>query len=242
MKKFIYVGICLLFWGCAKENRWDCFKSYGKQKTESRLLGSFDSVIVEDRIDLEYYYSSEQRLEVVFGENIIDLIKTEVQETVLKISNQTTCNFVRDKSRHPLVRIYSPSLSYLENRSSGDITFKDTLKGNQFVYEQWESNGVASLLVNNNITKVIMHIGFCEVIVRGSTEQSELFSAAFGKLDAKDLIANIALTNNSSVQDMTVYASEYLFAEINSRGDIRYKGEPDTVEKNRKGSGKVVSF
>ncbi|MCH2214525.1 MAG: DUF2807 domain-containing protein [Flavobacteriales bacterium] len=240
MKKVFYIVFLLICTGCAKENRWDCFKSLGDERIENRKLDSFSKVFVEDRVDIEYYHSENYRVEVIFGENIIDLIKTKVENEELTISNSSTCNFVRDLSKHPVVKIYAPTFNYLENRCSGDITFRDTLRSSSFTYEQWESNGVATFLLKNELTKITMHVGFCEVIVKGHTDQSELYSAAVGKLQAENLISPQAFVNNTSIQDIAVYAENYLYGEVNDRGNIKYGGDPINIEKVLNGEGNLI--
>jgi hypothetical protein len=242
MRRIFVIFIFLITAGCGKENRWDCFKSYGDEITESRSIGDFDSVFLESNIDIEYRYADDYRVEVVFGENIIEHIKTKVESGALKISNEATCNWVRDLSKRPLIKIFAPTLSYMENRCSGDITFFDTLHSNEFVYEQWESNGVANFLVENDLTVITMHVGFCEVTIKGITAQAELYSASTGRLRAKHLISPVTLSNNSSVQDIELYASDYLYAEINLGGNIKYAGEPGTIDQNISGSGELLPF
>jgi hypothetical protein len=241
MKKYLIISILgLLFFGCAKDNRWDCFTSYGHKKTEVRQLSEFSAIFLSDRIDMEYYQADDYRVEVVFGDNVIKHINTEVKDGELRISNDATCNWVRDLSKHPLVKVFAPSFTYIENRSAGDITFRDTLEAVDFKYEQWESNGVASLLVENETTEIVMHVGFCEVEARGISEQVGLYSAAVGELDASNLITPVTLANNSSIQPMRLYASDYLYAEINARGDIRYAGEPQAIETAGAGTGNLT--
>jgi len=242
MKRLIYIFILLVAAGCAKENRWDCFKSYGDKTTEERTVGEFDSVFLESNIDLEYHYSDEYRVEVIFGDNIIEHIKTDNEAGELKISNETTCNWVRDFDKRPLVKIYAPTFSYLENRCSGDITFSDTLHSDSFTYEQWECNGEAELILANELTVVAMHVGYCDVTVGGLTNQAELYSAANGRMRARNLICPVTLSNNSSVQDMELYASEYLYAEINQRGNIKYGGDPGVIDTEISGNGSLIPF
>jgi hypothetical protein len=237
MKRVIIISLFLITAACGKENRWDCFKSYGDKTTEIRTPGEFDSIFLESNIDVEYLYSTDFRIEVVFGDNIIGHIKTDVENGELKISNETTCNWVRDLSKRPLVKIYAPTLSYMENRCSGDITFIDTLRSDEFIYDQWECNGVANILVDNDRTVIKMHVGYCDVTISGQTDQAEFYSASVGRLGARNLISPITLSNNTSIQDMEVYAADYLYAEINLNGDIRYAGEPEEIDENISGSG-----
>jgi len=242
MRTALIISIFLIASGCAKENRWDCFKSYGDKTTEQRILGEFNSVFLESNLDVEYHYSPDHRVDVVFGDNIIEHIKTEVENGELRVSNETTCNWVRDLSKRPVVKIYAPTLLYMENRCSGDITFADTLRSSEFVYEQWECNGVANFLVENDLTAIIMHVGYCDVTVSGVTAQAELYSAAAGRLRARNLISPVTLSNNSSIQDLELYASDYLYAEINLQGNIKYAGNPDFIESELNGSGELIDF
>lgn len=233
----LFVGLLLL--GCSKENRWDCFTSLGSIKSEFREVGEFHSIYISDRIDLEYRRSEDYRVEVIFGENILKHIKTDVSDGALTISNDARCNWVRDLSEHPLVRISAPSFDYFENRSTGDITFIDTLETVAFKYEQWESNGVAKLKVKNQETELVMHVGYCEIEIEGITELAQLYSAAVGKLKASKLQSPVTLANNAAIQEMRLFASEYLFAAINSSGDILYDGDPELIETDIVGSGSV---
>ncbi len=237
MRQTVVILLSLLICGCAKENRWDCFKSYGDEVTETRSISAFDAVFIDQRVDFEYRYSDNYLVEVIFGENIIEHIKTKVEEGSLQITNDATCNWVRDLSKKPLVRVYAPRFSYMENRASGDIEFVDTLVTETFTYEQWESNGVTTLKLNNNLSQIIMHVGFTDVTVIGETDRAELYSAATGRLNARDLISPITLTNNSSIQDIQLFASEYLYGEINERGSIFYAGDPPEIDANVSGSG-----
>jgi hypothetical protein len=188
---------------------------------------------------MEYYFSPDYRVEVIFGENIIDHVKTEIKNGELRISNDAKCNWVRDLSKHPLIRVYAPSFNRLENRCSGDITFKDTLKSEQFHYDQWECNGVAILLLENALTAISMHVGYCDVFANGTTNQAELYTAAAGRLRASRLISPVTLTNNSSFQNMEVYAEDYLYAEINESGNTKYAGEPEEIDSVISGSGNL---
>lgn len=240
MKNIAYILLALLLFGCAKENRWDCFKSYGAEKTEVRELAEFDAIYIDNRIDMIYRFDSTYRAEIRFGENIIQHIKTEVSEGNLTITNNSTCNWVRDLSKRPLVTIYAPEFSYMENRCSGDITFRDTLKTNSFEYDQWESNGIARFLIVSDFTRVSMHVGYCDMEISGRTEVAEFYSASAGRLMARGFLSPVTLSNNSSIQNMELSAIEYLYAEVNGSGSIFYSGDPDVIDSNISGSGTVA--
>lgn len=241
MKRGLYIAIAILILcGCKKEESWDCLKSLGDETTETRHPGNFDSVFISDKINLDYRYADSCYVEVQSGENIQYHIQTRVEDNALYISNEATCNWVRSLKKIPQVTIYAPTLSYLSNASSATITMRDTLVSNDFLYDQRGSNGVANLLVKTDSTRVYAHTGYTDIRVAGITSYAGLYNASVGKLDASHLISDIAIVNNTSLQDLPCVAQHYLFGEINLSGNILYSGDPEDIDTSINGSGRVM--
>ncbi len=238
-KALLLIPLLLILTACEKENRWDCFTSMGDDKTESRSLNAFTAVYLEDKIDLEYRYAPEYRAEVTFGENIVEHIKTEVRDGALHIANEARCNWVRDLSEKPKITLFAPTFDYMENMGTGDVTFTDTLYTETLTYEEWQANGEVKLLIKTAQANIYKHTGNTLLEVYGTTEQASIYNASTGKLDATGLISAYVECNNSSIQDLKVYSSGYLFGIIYLRGDIRYDGNPLQIEQVLIGSGRV---
>ncbi len=237
--KIKLIILSLIWMGCAKENQWDCTKSYGDEITEEREIPAFTGIFTSDRVDILYRYSAAYSLEVRFGENIIHHIKTEVVDGTLEISNDAKCNWVRDLTKIPEVTVYAPFFDAIENRGTGDITFVDTLMTDRFDYNQWESNGNVHFILKVNDAHIYMHTGNNRVDVFGLSNNANLYSACSGKMFAAELIAPITFVNNSSIQPMEIYSGEYLYGAIYSRGDILYKGQPAQIDSEIQGSGRI---
>src|SRR5687767_14480686 len=75
---FTYIA-SLLFCSCRKENRLDCFKANGPDKSELRKPGIFNEVEVFDKLDLLVKNGPEHGVEIIGGKNILKNIKTEVR-------------------------------------------------------------------------------------------------------------------------------------------------------------------
>lgn len=241
MKRGFYIAIAIfMLCGCKKEESWDCLKSLGDETTEVRFPGNFNSIFISDKINLDYRFSDSCYVEVSFGENILHHIQTRVEGNSLYISNEATCNWVRSLKKIPLVTIYAPTLKYINNTSSATLTMRDTLVSNDFLYEQRGANGSANLLVNTDSTQVIAHTGYTAIRITGRTEFAGLYNASVGKLDASLLNSNITSVNNSSLQDLPCVAHHYLFGEINLSGNILYSGDPEHIDANIYGSGRLI--
>ncbi len=239
MRVLIFLLPLFLF-SCAKENQGDCFKSYGDEITETRMIPEFNAIYTGDKIDIVYRQSTAFYVEVSFGENIIHHIKTEVVDGVLNLSNNARCNWVRDLSKKPEVVVYAPGFSLLENRGTGNIEFADALEWDKFVYDQWDSNGNVLLRLDVADAEIQMHTGSSRVEVRGIAGKALLYSACFGKLFASEFITPFAGVNNSSFQPMEVYSNGYLYGAIYARGDIRYAGNPTEIVSVIEGSGRLL--
>lgn len=241
MKHKIYILLLAVFFcSCKKENNRDCITSMGDEITEVRPSYDFDKIYLTDKVNVEYRYADTCFVEVIFGKNVISHIKTPVKDRTLYIRNEGTCQWVRSLKKIPLVRIYAPTLSYIYNTSSAELNFADTLKAVEFMYEQKNANGNVNLLTQTQRIKIYAHTGYTGVRVSGQTQHAGLYSAATGKMNASALIADTAIVNNSSIQDINCVATTYLFGEINLSGNILYTGEPQLVETSIHGTGRVI--
>lgn len=233
----LLASLCMLG-ACSKEEA-GCFTPYGDTTTEIRDLQAFDAVYLEGRIDVEYRYDTAYRVAVTYGDGLLDQVRTEQNGGVLRVSNETPCPGLRDPGRTPRLTLYAPSLSYMENQLAGDLTFLDTLRAPVFKYEQWASNGEISLLLVTDTAHVYAHVGYTRIDVVGRTHEAHLYTGSSGPVNAAGLIADVVMANNSSVQDLTVYAGEYLYAFIGRRGSIFYAGEPVLIDSEIEGTGRV---
>lgn len=229
-----------LLTSCLEEG--GCFTGFGERRTEVREFPHFDRVFLEGRLDVTYYRDSAFRVEVSYGHKLMESISTKLEGNTLRISNEVACKGLRDPGKVARIAIYAPEIAYLNNKLAGDLSFHDTLRTGSFTYEQWQSNGEIRLILNTDTAKVFAHVGYTHITVAGRTDVAEIYSVSSGPLEALNLRSRLLWANNSSTRDMTVYASEYLFAFVGRNGGIRYAGDPDVVETDIVGSGSVRPY
>src|SRR5512138_915177 len=82
--------------GCSKSGA-DCFTSAGEVTLEERILPDFDSLVLNDNVNLILTYDSMpiQTVAVEAGKNLLRGITTEVSNGELIIHNLNVCNWVR---------------------------------------------------------------------------------------------------------------------------------------------------
>ncbi|MFY7971536.1 MAG: GIN domain-containing protein [Flavobacteriales bacterium] len=239
---FIAAMLLVLFCACNKEQAPDCFKKAGDDITITRTLEDFESIEWRDYLQIELVSAPEQKIEITGPKNILPKISTEVEEGRLYIENKNTCNVVRSFNRLITLRIYSPDFPLLINRGQGDVTLIDTLSCEHFQIENHHSAGLISGVLQCDTVKLITHTGPVDITLKGQSLHTEIFAQGIGYMDMGQLRSNAVLVNNSSINDVKVYPTQYLFAYIASRGNIYRKTGTYSINKSIEGSGRVIEF
>src|SRR5690606_26033531 len=90
---------CFLFivLSCDSESATDCGKKSGAVvKREILDIPTFDKIRIESGIELILFQSTEQKIEIETGENLINDILVEVVNGELVIKNNISCNWFRN--------------------------------------------------------------------------------------------------------------------------------------------------
>lgn len=224
---------------CNKEDAPDCFQKAGLVTTEVRVPGEFTRIELRDYIQVELYDSMVFFIEVTAPRNLIPDIITDVNDGLLKIENRNTCNFVRSYSNRIIVRIYAPAFPDIQNYGTGDIKSVNTIQSHYFKIENRKAAGKLTLAVDVDSLAIYTHTGVSDAVISGSSDKTYLFNQGLGFIDARNLVTAEAYVNNSSINDVYVFSSGYLFAFIQFSGNIYFAGSPDQVDEVVEGTGSV---
>lgn len=96
MKKILYIACFALFLGCDSEKAGDCFQASGTIVEEEFVVRAFNAIQVWERVQLIISQGDIQAVWVETGENLLNEIQVKVEDSILKISNRNSCNYVRD--------------------------------------------------------------------------------------------------------------------------------------------------
>ncbi|MEZ4778531.1 MAG: DUF2807 domain-containing protein [Flavobacteriaceae bacterium] len=118
MRYLIILSLVFLF-GCNSENASDCFQTSGAIVDEVYEVQDFNRIIVWDRVKLVLVEGPEKRVMVRTGENLLNEIKVRVEDSILKVSDRNSCNFVRDYSQPTTVYVTAPVDTLYVRNSSG---------------------------------------------------------------------------------------------------------------------------
>ena len=239
-KVYIFLLLLILQTSCNKESAPDCFKAAGQEVTIRRSTGVFENLELEDYINIELVDSSDFAVELIGPINVLPKIITEVSGNTLYIRNENTCNFVRSFKKTVTVRIYAPSINHIENRGTGDIRSIGVLSQNYFKLENRHASGTINISFEGDSISIYTHTGVSDVYLSGNAQKCELFNQGIGIIDAREMQVEQAFLNNSSINSMYAFSSNYLFSGINFSGNNYVFGNPALIDEEDNAEGELI--
>ncbi|MBU2995106.1 DUF2807 domain-containing protein [Cellulophaga baltica] len=248
MKKyFILTLICLIFFGCDSESVSDCFQSSGDIIQEEITLESFTKITVFQNVKLILKDGDEQKVILETGENLRNDISLEVSDDRLIVTNDNSCNFVRDYEL-TIVYVTSPNISEIRSstgypiESDGVLNYDSlSLLSESFGDEEADTtDGEFDLELNSTSVSVVAN-GVSYYQLSGEVENLSInFAADDSRIEAETLIAkNVTVTHRGS-NDMLVYPVESLTGTITGTGDVVSYNVPTTVSVGEYYKGELI--
>lgn len=200
-----------------------------------KINDDFTRVKVSSGIDLYIKQGNKVSLTVEADENLHDYIITEVHGDQLKI--YVDGNIWRAKARKVYLTV--TTLEELKATSGSDVYSQSVIRANDL--EVSTSSG-ADMRIEVDADNVVSSSSSGSDLRISGKSNTHSTSATSGssiyayKLESKDVTAKV-----SSGADIGVYASESINARASSGGDIRYKGNPEKVNKKTSSGGGVSS-
>ena len=87
-------------------------------------VDDFNSIIVWDRVKLVLVEGPDKRVMVRSGKNLFNEIRVRVEDSILKVSDRNSCNFVRDFDEGTTVYVTAP-VDTLNIRNSSGLTVEN---------------------------------------------------------------------------------------------------------------------
>lgn len=240
MRSIIYfIFFFLILCSCEKEQMNDCITSTGIIQREKRSLAEFDSIRLFRRLNLVLIQDTANFIEIEAGKNLIESIKTEINNGILTIENKNTCNWMRSYSKPINIYLHHTNFKRLVLYGSNTVTTKGALKSDSITVEFRDASGDVDLTLENKYFFGIQHTGAGDLVLRGSTEGLEIYTASLGLVNTLDLNARNVLVKSLSAVDAYVNASESLYLETFAAGSIFYTGAAQNIFKESRGSGTI---
>ena len=235
MKKRVYILLIVIF-ACNSEDANDCFQLSGNIIQQEVNVSNFEKILVNRDIELIIKEASEYKVTIETGENLINDIKVEVTDNQLILTDNNTCNYVRD---YGITKIYvqSPNLNEIrtstqyEISSDGILNYDTlTLYSEDVINESEFTIGDFRLSIDAiNLTIASNNLSF--FYIDGVVDNLFVgFYAGSSRFEGENLIAkNIEVYHRGS-NDMIVNPIQSLTGELRGTGNLISVNTPPTVD------------
>lgn len=186
----------------------------GTAQSEVRPAGSFHVVTVSGAVRLEVDIGDAATQVAVSGDdNLLKHVTTTFVDGVLHIATDGNV-----APQLPLtVHVATPLLDRLEVSGAADVRIRK-LRGPAFTAE---FSGAASVDLQGEVSAVVMRV------------------SGVAEVKASELKAHSVRVDLSGAGHVTVWADEFLFADVSGAGAVEYAGQPARIEKAISGLGEV---
>ena len=234
MKKIQY--IILLLAGTAMLASCSKINGKGDVVTEERTLGNCTGISLAMDAYVTYAPDTAYSLVIQGQQNILDRIKTNVENGTLVIKYEDHVRIGTHDQITAVIR--GPGVTRLDISGSGNMT----------VDEPWDIYSARlNISGSGNISVAVLNGHDLEATISGSgnikghsgnCKTETLTISGSGNIDVIGIQADTAYANISGSGDIKLAVSDYLHATISGSGNIRYFGNPIIVT-NISGSGTV---
>lgn len=245
MKKLICILVLTLIFSCDSESASDCFQTSGNIIQQEIVVPDFERILVNRDVEL-IVSQGPQKIVVETGENLIGDVAVEVVGNQLILTDNNTCNFVRDFG---ITKVYvtTPNLTEIrcstqfEIKSDGILSFNnlDLISEDFNAPETFPIGDFIMQLQVKNLRIVSNNLSF--FYLSGAVDNMAVnFAAGNGRLEAENFVAqNISLFHRGS-NDMVVNPQQSITGTILSTGNVISVNQPPVVNVESVFNGQLI--
>ena len=217
----------------------DCFKSTGKEAVVYRDLPAFDKVLIKDKLDVILIEGNSFGVRLEGGQNLLTLVRTEVESGELIITNENTCNVVRSYKRRIKLFVTAPRFREITHRGVGDVSCKDVLHSDSLIYRVLNSGNMYLNVDNTHLTGSINGMG--DITCCGKTNMHILNASGESHINCGQLQTQKSDFYLKICGPSFISVSQELRVVIRHSGNVYYNGNPTSVQQEITGSGKLFN-
>lgn len=241
MKKIIILFLIFVL-GCSKPS--DCIESAGNEVVKDFSVASFDKIKIYKGINLIITQGNIQKIEVKTGENLMSDIDIKVEDNMLILKDNTTCNWVREYGQ-TTIYVTTPTLTDIFCKtektisSNGILTFP-IIRLNAIDLTDGPATGDFKLQIENN-QLVIETNNIANFYISGKTKDFQAnFYEGNGRIEAANLLADNINVFHRGSNDMILNPQIKMTGKMVSTGNIICKNPNVINEVVALFNGKVI--
>jgi hypothetical protein len=248
LRKSLLVGLMVFLAGCDSDGALDCFQASGDIVQEEFSLDKFKKITVWKRVKLYVSDGPVQRVVVETGENMLNEIRVRVEDSILKVSDRNSCNFVRD---YGITKVYvtSPNIEEIRNSSGETVESIGPIRWNKLsllsedreVEDEFHVDGDFIFPDLDVVQLEVAANGVSKFYLKGRAQQAN-FGMYDGdvRIEAAELAVNTLVLFHRSTNKMIVNPVDAIVGIITGLGDVISVNRPDFVNVEERFRGKLI--
>jgi len=193
----------------------------------------FNSISAATGLKVEIVQSSSVKVVVEADENLMDIIKTEVKDGVLKIYSEK--NIWSAKAKNIYVQI--PEITSVSASSGSSVHSESTLKTGNFSVDT-SSGSTVNLEISADVVRADASSG-STVRLEGSANSIMAEASSGSSIKTMELMTSDASAKVSSGASIKLHTTNKLKARASSGGGIKYSGNPEYVDRDSSSGGSI---
>lgn len=241
---FRLVIVFFMLTSCDSETANSCVRTSGSiVKHQIEDLPTFNRIRIEEGIELILAQSTEHKIEVEAGSNLINDISVEVIDQELVIKSNISCNWLREYASAKayvtfveLNQIYS--VSQYKVHSDQLLSF-DHVELASGVYQEGVSSEFELKIQSNHLTIQSNDASYFKISGNSNT-MYVAFWAGVPRIEAPNFKVNIIDVFQRSSNDMILHPINEIRGNIYSTGDIILTNTPNLIDVQQHYTGKLI--
>ncbi len=234
MKKLLLIpSLALLSLAACNMNR---VKGNGHVVSKNFSEKGFKDIDVESALTVYLKQGPDYSVRIDAEDNILELMQVRIAGDELKIGYKDNIN--AQPTKDIKVYITAPDFRNLEASGACNIISQGSLRGNAIALSLSGASN-SELEVETNKFEVDAS-GASEISLKGKTAYLSVEGSGSTEIHGFPLLSEHTKVSISGSGEAEVYASQSLEVEISGAGDIKYKGNPATINKDVSGAGSIT--
>lgn len=238
----------LAFGGCDTENAFDCLQVSGDLERREYDLEVFKRITVWKRVKLIVSEGPRQKVVIEAGKNLFNELNIRVEDSILKVSDRNSCNFLRDYEG-ARVFVTSPNIDVIRNSSGLTVEGEGRIAWPRLELISEDRDMPDEFHIDGDFRFDELFVGNITVNANGLSTfyfTGEVISANFGifdgdvRIEAADLIARNVDLFHRGTNKMIIYPVEGVRGTITGLGDVIARNQPPLVEVEELFTGRLI--
>jgi len=231
---------------CDRDSSFDCIQKAGTIIKEEIPITPFEKVLVNRDIQLSIEEGQTFKVVLETGENLINDIDVKVTGDQLQLTDNNTCNFIRD---YGITKVFVTAPNLTEIRTSSQYTVSSVGTLNYESLKLLSEDSVApdlftvgdfNLDIKTNQLDIISN-NISSFYISGTTESLFVgFYAGIGRFEGENLIAEQVSIFHRGSNDMIVHAVESLSGELRGTGNVIVVNQPTFINVDQLYTGSLI--